>query len=64
MSRAAKKPHETATSEDFYDYAEQWILDNATMEGVLEIPGVAELILDEYNNEIIDAFDEDNSEDD
>lgn len=56
------KPHQTADPETFNAFREQWIANNVTVEQALAVPGVAELLLEEFNNRIIDAFDEENED--
>lgn len=56
------KPHQTADAETFNSFAEEWIMENLGAEHMVDVPGVAELLLEHFNNAIIDAFDEENEE--
>lgn len=58
------KPHETASPEDFHDFAESYIEDTLTREQILSVPGVSVLLLEAFNNKIIEAFDEEADETD
>lgn len=57
-----KKPHETADATTFHGFQEQWLLDNVDIDKAMAVPGVAELLMEHYNNEVIEAFDEENEE--
>jgi hypothetical protein len=51
-----KKKNKSVDATEFNSYAEGWIQDNLDTSDILSIPGVINLVLEEYNNEIIDAF--------
>lgn len=56
------KPHMNADPEIFAAFQENWILENVTIEDAMLVPSVANLIIEEFNNKIIDDFDEENEE--
>ncbi len=56
------KPHETASPEVFNAFAEGWIESNVSLPTLMAVPGVAALLLEEFNNRIIDAFDEEHED--
>lgn len=49
--------HEKMSSAAFHAFAEEYI-DGLSAAEILGVPGVAELVLEDYNNCIIDEFDE------
>lgn len=51
-----------ADAETFNAFAEEWLVANLTVAQILAIPGVAVLVLEDQNNHIIDAFDDDHEE--
>jgi len=59
-----KKPHETASAEDFAAFAEAYIIASVSLVDILAIPGVSERILEALHNEIVEAFDDEDAEDD
>jgi hypothetical protein len=58
------KPHQTADATTFNAFAEDWIQDNVSIADALAVPGVAQLLLEQFNNNIIDAFDKSEGDDD
>jgi hypothetical protein len=50
------KKKKSVDATEFSSYAEGWIQDNLDTFDILSIPGVINLVLEEYNNDIIDAF--------
>lgn len=56
------RSHEKLSSAAFHAYAENFISELSPAE-LLEVPGVAELVLEDYNNVIIDEIDDLDPED-
>lgn len=56
------KPHEVADAEIFAGFQEEWIVNNVSIVDVLSIPGVANLIMEEFNDKVIEAYDEEHEE--
>jgi len=56
---AKKAPHEIASNEFFDDFSDGFIENRLTVSQILSVPGVFELVREEFINKIIDEFDAD-----
>ena len=57
-----KKKNKLVDATEFSSYAEGWIQDNVEAFDILSIPGVMELVMEEYNNDILDDFNKNQEE--
>lgn len=59
MAKKALPAAHTLASNQYFDaWAEGWLIDNVSIEKALAVPGVAELLFEEFNNTIIEDFDD------
>ena len=58
----SKKKNMSVDATEFSSYAEGWLQDNVDTFDILSIPGVIELVMEEYHNDIFDDFNKNKEE--